>query len=400
VGCTPSVFLSKSPQNKADIVKTGSLLLFCIMMIDVYLRLNKNKLFILLKSTPMFNNSKLEKYGKWFAIAGLGVLVIAILTFIINATFYGSSIADNLPKELDTEKFDHFGSFVGGFAGLLFTIATTILVYLTYMTQKQELKEAREEAEASRKALELQAKTTVMQQFENTFFNLLSNHREVVNSLEGVWCKASSGEYKEVQISRKSLLNEVCSFIYSVCEAGLVVEMPISLGKTRKKVSGSHIPYREVDSNDVFDDFELEDKGIHNSSVTGDEKHIFKSPIENFEDLESVYLKTYKLNRASLGHYFRNLFHVIKFVDEYNGFSAYTDEEVKDLKYKYVRLVRAQLSNSELILIWYNSNLSFGEAFQKYINEYKLLKNIDLSSEIIYVDELKKQYSYLVNEEL
>jgi hypothetical protein len=80
----------------------------------------------------------------------------------------------------------------------------------------------------------------------------------------------------------------------------------------------------------------------------------------------AAYDSFYKSNQYCLGHYFRNLYHLIKFVDT-SGVS--TDE-----KNFYTHLVRAQLSSDEHLLLFYNGHRF--RRFHNLISKYCLLENM------------------------
>ena len=66
-----------------------------------------------------------------------------------------------------------------------------------------------------------------------------------------------------------------------------------------------------------------------------------------------------------LAHYFRQLYHIIKFVDE---------SEMED-KRRYTDFVQAQMDNDELVLLAYNGLNEHGENFKPLIEKYGLLEN-------------------------
>lgn len=68
-----------------------------------------------------------------------------------------------------------------------------------------------------------------------------------------------------------------------------------------------------------------------------------------------------------LPHYFRVVFNIIKSVER----SKLSGEE----KLYYVRLLRAQLSNHETGIIFYNSLTTDGQKFKLYIANFKLMNN-------------------------
>lgn len=83
-----------------------------------------------------------------------------------------------------------------------------------------------------------------------------------------------------------------------------------------------------------------------------------------------------------LGHYFRHLFQMVKYVASMN------DDLVDETgKYAYVKLLRSQMSDYEQILLYFNSlsgqgrawNTKHGERFPEdagYISRFRMIKNI------------------------
>lgn len=87
------------------------------------------------------------------------------------------------------------------------------------------------------------------------------------------------------------------------------------------------------------------------------------------EHLDGIYLPTYQLCQSVLGHYFRYLYNVFQFID-----SADIKEQKKLF---YGKLVRAQLSNHELSILYYNCLSQLGnEKFKPLVEQYGLFKNL------------------------
>ncbi len=87
------------------------------------------------------------------------------------------------------------------------------------------------------------------------------------------------------------------------------------------------------------------------------------------------YYKPFMGQSKLLGHYFRNMFQIVKYVDRQNDDFLSTTE-----KYNYIKTLRAQLSDYEQVLLYYNSLSSLGyDWFDKekesLIVRYKLIKN-------------------------
>jgi hypothetical protein len=94
---------------------------------------------------------------------------------------------------------------------------------------------------------------------------------------------------------------------------------------------------------------------------------------------DEAYASFFKTHQASLGHYFRNLYHLVKFIDR-------SKVDSRD-KVFYTHLVRAQLSSREHLLLFYNCNSSLGrKKFYPLVEKYALLENMaqdELASRVL-----------------
>ena len=87
--------------------------------------------------------------------------------------------------------------------------------------------------------------------------------------------------------------------------------------------------------------------------------------------------------QSDFGHYFRNLYRIIKLVDTASFFSEeskISEAELFETKYKYTSIVRAQISNYELLWIFYNclSENGIGK-FKPLVEKYSFFKNIPIN---------------------
>ena len=80
---------------------------------------------------------------------------------------------------------------------------------------------------------------------------------------------------------------------------------------------------------------------------------------------------------ASLGHYFRTLYHIIKFVNESDALKTENADGDYKNRRRYTSLVRAQLSAFELELLFYNGISPNGKKFKPLIEKFGLLENFD-----------------------
>lgn len=98
---------------------------------------------------------------------------------------------------------------------------------------------------------------------------------------------------------------------------------------------------------------------------------------KNFSAIE-IYEMVYLANEDLMAHYFRNMYHVMKFIDK---------SSVEDQQY-YADLLRAQLSSSEAVLLFYNGTSTWGQKRAKpLIEKFGLLKtlpsNVELPKELV-----------------
>ena len=185
--------------------------------------------------------------------------------------------------------------------------------------QREELQQTREELKGQREEFEEQNKTLKRQRFENTFFNMLSLQQEITNNLL-LQCKI----FKED------------------------IERDVTY-KGREAFKG------------IYEDAVFEYEGIISITNTG-LKHILKN---NWLD---GYTKIPATNRFD--HYFRHLYRIFKYVDTTDLIS---DEE----RYEYACIVRSQLSDYELIILFFNGLSDNGkEKFKPLIEKYAILKNM------------------------
>ncbi|WP_165564398.1 putative phage abortive infection protein [Shewanella chilikensis] len=93
-----------------------------------------------------------------------------------------------------------------------------------------------------------------------------------------------------------------------------------------------------------------------------------KDPSKSDQELvEVAYRYFWRKNRNNLGHYFRYVYNIFKYIDN-------SDREDKKT---YTNIVRAQLSDHEVALLYYNCLSEFGsEKFKPMAVEYELFDNM------------------------
>jgi hypothetical protein len=197
-----------------------------------------------------------------------------------------------------------FGDYMGGTLNPILTFLTLLALLATIVLQAQELHLSTKELRQSSRALRSQSSTLQVQQFENAFFQLLNLHNSIVNNLE-----------------------------------------------TRDQ---HHAIVRGRDCFRVFVDEFRRTQEVQTEPLS-------------LDSLRGSYGVFYQNKQHQVGHYFRLLYNIVKFVD---------NAPVKDKKF-YTNLVRAQLSADELTLLFWNCLSRWGEErFKPLVERYSLLKTL------------------------
>ena len=102
---------------------------------------------------------------------------------IIGFFFYSVQVIDFSTQE-GIDALSTIGEFFGGTVGSIWALAGVILFYLALIYQRRELELQREELLETREILDRQSQTIEIQQFENTFFQLLDFHLEASRRIE------------------------------------------------------------------------------------------------------------------------------------------------------------------------------------------------------------------------
>lgn len=262
-----------------------------------------------------------KKIKEYFGSA-LAVYLVMLALYYFGVKTYFSGDAGTYAK---CGAFgDMFGGFNAIFAGLGF-IAVAITTYL----QIEQYKEDKEKSHHY--------------QVENTFFNMLDALREIVSN--------TYFEDDSEEIGKK-----YSGIIYLKHAMKLLrIRYKYHLYEEQKKLASI-------------------DKNWHQKYL-----HIGQIPVEGEIRKSSIikaYEEFYEDHEHNIGHYFRYLYNIFKFL--LNSF-----KDNPDIASQYIGLIQAQMSNDELGLTFYNAiskhskNLQQEAVFQRWLDEYDIFENID-----------------------
>lgn len=244
-------------------------------------------------------------------------LIISIgvcIVFVFTIVFLWNDYEISFSKKINAEKFAQFGDFVGGVVGSIWALAGIFLFY-------KALTEQREDFRSNREALGLQVEA-----LNHQIEEFKQNRIELVNSRK---------VYEEQ--SRILRIQQFETGFYSMLEV-----------------------YKEIKNK--IDFIELKEL-IDNKK--GDNKKTESIHLEMVE----LYCDVYLSNREKLSHFYRMVYRLVNTVDS-------TDFLTCKEKYSYMKLLRAQYTDFEMVLLYYNSHTVYGEKFRPLILKYNLLKHI------------------------
>ena len=268
----------------------------------------------------------------WIVVAIIGVLAAWGLSWWL--------INKNIDCSTERGTFgDMFGAVNALFSGLAFAGLIVTLLYQKeeLKLQREELAQTREELKGQREEFEEQNKTMKRQRFENTFFNMLSLQQEITHNL-----------------SYENPIQEELEFMRH------------------------DIKQRTYKNRAVFE-------GLYTNAIINYDGSRCYGGIINKLAIHGCAAYSLVRGLSFLDHYFRHLYRIFKYVDTSDSIS-------EDERHEYACIVRSQLSDYELVMLFYNCLTANGRAkFKPLIEKYSIFNN--LREELLAKGEHKKEYS-------
>ncbi|HEY3369987.1 MAG TPA: putative phage abortive infection protein [Prolixibacteraceae bacterium] len=264
---------------------------------------------------------------------------IGIISFFIIA--FNVSYHFNETKIIDPELASKFGDFLGGFVGTIFSILSVFLLIYTILRQNRE---------------------TLKSTIETNFFRMIDYHNQNINQIR----------IPHLDINKK---NEISEGRRAFVQFKIQIHRLFEIVKQIKTEKNYQLTEEQI-ADIVYIIFYY---GIDGSWKTFIEAKleryipIHKELVKEIQDRINLNpdLKIGRTNQTNLSTYFRNMYNAIKLVNNSNFLN---EKEKKEL----IKIYRAQLSNPELYVLFFNLLSRFGKKWKEneYITNYQLLKNI------------------------
>lgn len=224
------------------------------------------------------------------------------------------------------------GDWLGGSTAPFIGLASFLMILATYFTQKDELKQTKLSYETQTNLLVKQNQMIDIQRFEQTFFNLVSLHHEIVNSI-------SFDINGDSKVDGRNVLHKIY----------LKLSKSLEYNETQNSIN-----------------------------------HRYKSINKGYE---AWYIE----HEMFIGHYIQNIFHLLNFIDRQN--MSFEN------KYQYAKIVRAQLTNTELLILFYNTISRIKKRkFVEMMRKYKLFKYLNTDHLLYNKDKEILQMNFHIEE--
>lgn len=269
-------------------------------------------------------------------ISGITLTVIGtITTFIIvfNKAFFNTSFI------IDPKLASNFGSFFGGFVGTIFAILSVILLIYTIVEQNIENR-----------------KTSL----KDNFFKMIDYHNQNVSQIKVPSLNTDNNHFED---GRRAFV------VYKIQLKRLLNLIERINKKKKLKLKKEEI----IDIAYMIFYYGLQGswkKFIENKLDRYDKSEIIiKEIIKKIEKQPNI--KIGRTNQTNLSTYFRNMYNAVKLIDNSELMNKKEKEEL-------IKIYRAQLSNPELYIMFFNIVSRFGKKWKKreYIEKYELFKNV------------------------
>ena len=279
----------------------------------------------------MINNKR-----TWRETLGIFLIVIGSVVFLLYLLAMYLSGYLNTTFSIDLAKASEIGGFIGGVSGSMWALGGILFLYETLYSQRNEFEENR--------------RNYLNAQKEATYFRYLSQLNEIIRFLSG---ELVNDKDNRIYVGRSYLHKIYESFKKEHRSTVASKGMDIGIRNALKEVQKNKVKEAQV----KLDNIKLDD--------------LEKTIISKYESFYANY-------HYNLGHFFRFVYHIVKYI---------IDNYESDIdRHKYLGILQAQLSNDELGLLFFNciskySVNSKGEyKFHDWIDKYQLLQNIDVQN--------------------
>lgn len=348
---------------------------FIMLLAFLFVVIITTIIITLMKESNSQNIRRIFKKENHWILAGFLIAICGVAFPLVILLLIGDSLSIDLFKDIGT-----IGDFFGGTMVGLLSLASMLFVTAAVIMQKEELKLQREELTKTRSEFEMTNETMKKQAFDSTYFNLINLQKEIlseikINDLAGreaishlfhkLQDNIFASRYTEIKryidANGENIINEILN----------TPDIADSLSfEQYQRLTEANEYFKIKDQPSKKDDSEKHLKDIvsffkQNEITLGS---MFETSLLVNEDQNwrvSTYEEFYKSKENDIGHYYRNLYRIVKYIVESN--LSFENQQ------SYIGILRAQLSADELKMLYYNIYYSNkGKKFYNLLNDSKI----------------------------
>lgn len=257
----------------------------------------------------------------WLSITTFAYLMLVSGTMLALWFLYLGGYFVGDISQPDPEKAKQIQPFITGLVLPLLTLGSTLLVVANL-------------------------RSSTIQNFSNNFFKLIDQHHKLLDNIEteieGIGEASKGSAFFDDLASRIADDYEALSEDITTADSDSI-EIPLN---------GTSSDQNEKPKYEIDDELKESARGKKGREL-----------------LLLIYDHFFHLHQSDLGHYFRHLYHIVRFAER----SSLSDSE----KIEFIKILRAQLTNYELLLLAYNGLHEYGSKFKPLIEKYELLKSLN-----------------------
>jgi hypothetical protein len=309
----------------------------------------------------------------------LGILITISIALIV-FSFFAPSIFVNkaITSNLNFTETGNIGATFGimsPFIALAGVLVTFLAFYIQFKFNEFQINQFRSEFKLNQEKYE-------RDKFENQFYEMLRLHKENVNELYIKTRRKYDSELKEETVYGRRVFE---FFIKELSLAFLVAQYSFKHEELTSKqllneaygVFFHGLLIKDLSKHQFFQNLRELQLKIEKFDYEGFDKELEKHMTYKSGDKISgkIDLNIFEGYNDQLAHYYRHLFQTVKFI-------AKQDEKLISYSQKrnYLRILRAQLSNNEQALIFYNWHSDFGKQWEgeenKFLTDYRMIHNL------------------------
>lgn len=292
---------------------------------------------------------------KFFKDYWLALLAILFIIFSFFSPYIFTFPAQN--QRFDFTETGTIGDTINGIMGPFIAIAAALLTFAAFIVQKRA-------NDIQIESIKKQVKKDEVASIESRILQLINLHRENINDLITINDKKNYN-------SGQDAISDCCRTVEYIIE--YLETIPNEFSEKEKRIFSYLFLCHGVElaNNEYFKNQTAFSLYTESEVIDKVYKHLYNNrAIKKYLLLsETGYINI-------LSRYFRQLFQIIKYIDEQQILS-------KKEKYDYAKILRSSLTNKEQELLFNNILSPYGTPWVKrdndgksYVEKYKIFKNI------------------------